>query len=80
MRETSHVPNEKIDQAILAAVGRQFLKVARIIAEVGDRFGTRDDEFYERVAIRIAALVVEKRLQSAGDITRWRYSEIRLPS
>jgi len=80
MRETSHVPDEKIDQAILAAVGRQFLKVARIIAEVGDRFGTRDDEFYERVAIRIAALVVEKRLQSAGDITRWRYSEIRLPS
>jgi len=73
MRETSHVPDEKIDQAILAAVGRQFLKVARIIAEVGDRFGTRDDEFYERVAIRIAALVVEKRLQSAGDITRWRY-------
>ncbi len=80
MRETSHVPDEKIDQAILAAVGRQFLKVARIIAEVGDHFGTRDDEFYERVAIRIAALVVEKRLQSAGDITRWRYSEIRLPS
>lgn len=80
MRETSHVPDEKIDQAILAAVGRQFLKVARIIAEVGDRFGTRDDEFYERVAIRIAALVLEKRLQSAGDITRWRYSEIRLPS
>ena len=79
MSKTPSALDEEIDRAILAAVGPQFLKVARIIADVRQGFGRSDDEFLEHIATRIGALVAARRLTAAGDISRWRHSEIRLP-
>jgi hypothetical protein len=84
-----------VDQAILACCKPQFLKVARIISDVAtalkvptisvERLFT--DETDEKptesdvdfIADRIKALVKAERLEWAGDLDRWRYSEIRLP-
>jgi hypothetical protein len=84
---------ELVDQTILACCKPQFLKVARIIVDVAralqvptpmERLFT-DDEPEEPVATevdfiaeRIKALVKNGTLESAGNLDRWRYSEIRL--
>ena len=78
MTDAVSLLNEKIDRAIMAAARPQFLKVARIIADVATDFGRRDDEFLERIAARIEALVASRGLEAAGDISKWRQSEIRL--
>ena len=85
---------ELVDQTILACCKPQFLKVARIILDVAkalkvpkplderlfiddtleNPMGTKVDF----IADRIKALVKAGTLQSAGNLDRWRYSEIRL--
>ena len=85
---------ELVDQTILACCKPQFLKVARIILDVAkalkvpkplderlfiddtleNPMGTKVDF----IADRIKALVEAGRLESAGNLDRWRYSEIRL--
>jgi hypothetical protein len=69
-----------VDQAILACCKPQFLKVARILGDVAVALKVpidvdRDLDF---VSDRIKALVKAGRLESQGDLDRWRYSEIRL--
>ena len=85
---------ELVDQTILACCKPQFLKVARIIVDVAaalkvpmpmaervfideapeEPMGTEVDF----IADRISALVMAGRLESAGILDRWRFSEIRL--
>ena len=70
---------QEIDGFILAAVRPQWLKVARIIADVlkdceRNDVASRDDT----IAVRIQALVAGGRLEAQGDLKRWRYSEVRL--
>jgi hypothetical protein len=85
---------ELVDQAILACCRPQFLKVARIIVDVATALKVPKamverlfiDEALEKpmgtevdfIADRINALVLARRLESAGNLDRWRYSEIRL--
>ena len=69
-----------VDQAILACCKPQFLKVARILGDVAVALKVpidvdRDLDF---ISDRIKALVKAGRLESQGDLDRWRYSEIRL--
>jgi hypothetical protein len=75
-------PVSDIDAAILATVAPSWRKVAFIVGRacqrIGGEFAERDDA-YEMIASRIQALVREGRLTSQGDVTKWRYSEIRLP-
>jgi Protein of unknown function len=83
------VSPDPIDQAILAACKPQFLKVARIIGDVANALNVstrveesedprgRDAEF-DFIADRIKALVKAKKLESAGNLGRWGWSEIRL--
>lgn len=68
-----------IDDAILACLSNKWQKVAMVIGVVGKDIASpeRDDEF-DRVAKRIYALVRAGRVAAAGDIKRWRESEIRL--
>jgi hypothetical protein len=86
---------ELVDETILASCKPQFLKVARIIIDVATALKVPKpmaerlfiDETLEKpmgtevdfIADRIKALVKAKRLESAGNLDRWRYSEIRLP-
>jgi hypothetical protein len=85
---------ELVDQTILACCKPQFLKVARIIVDVATALKVPKamverlfiDEALEKpvgtevefIADRINALVLARRLESAGNLDRWRYSEIRL--
>ena len=71
--------NTEIDEAILACLSARWQKVALVVGAVGQSIASpeRDDEF-DRVARRIYALARAGRIATAGDIKRWRESEIRL--
>ena len=84
---------ELVDQTILACCKPHFLKVARVIIDakalavpppVSERLLT-DEELEERmrmeedfIAGRIKALVETGGLEGAGNLDRWRHSEVRL--
>ncbi len=71
--------NEKIDQMIMSIVNERWQKVAMVVATVlldgGEEFYSVDDI---SVAERVAALVEEGKLESQGDLSEMRYSEVRL--
>jgi hypothetical protein len=85
---------ELVDQTILACCEPQFFKVARIIIDVAKALKVPVlkverlyfDEAPEApmetevnfIADRIKTLVKAGTLESAGNLDRWRYSEIRL--
>jgi len=85
---------ELVDQTILACCKPQFLKVARIIIDVATTLKMPKplterlffDEGPEKpmgtavdfIADRIKALVTAGMLEPAGNLDRWRFSEIRL--
>jgi XRE family transcriptional regulator, aerobic/anaerobic benzoate catabolism transcriptional regulator len=68
-----------VDQAILACCKPQFLKVARIVGDVATALKLPRDVDKDFIAERIKTLVKLERLESQGDLDRWRFSEIRLP-
>ena len=68
-----------IDQAILASCKPQFMKVARIVGDVAVALNVPTDVEKDFIADRIKALVKAERLESQGNLDRWRFSEIRLP-
>ena len=81
-----------VDQTIMALCKPQFLKVARVIVDVATALKVPMverlfiDETLEKpagtevdfIADRIKVLVKAERLESAGNLDRWRHSEIRL--
>lgn len=70
----------ELDDLVLSIALTQWQKVAMILSKVtrDDRFSCEnsDDEF-DSVAARIAYLVAQGRLESQGDISQWRFSEVR---
>ena len=72
---------ETIDDYILEACTKRFMKVARIIVDVSNKLGQpqHDDNglVFEK---RIRSLIEAGKLECAGDLSRWRFSEIRLTS
>lgn len=66
------------DDLILSETGERWLKVARIIGRVSDRVA--GGPHFDEVAARIRTLVDEGKLEAKGDLSRWRFSEVRLPS
>ena len=90
MTENTMSPDQ-VDQTILAFCKPQFLKVARIIIDVAKALNVPilkvERLFFDEtpmgtdvdfIADRIKALVKAGMLESAGNLDRWRYSEIRL--
>ena len=72
---------QKIDQFILASIDHNWQKVAMIVARALtepdlDFPNTEDDA--EFVACRIEVLISTGRLESKGNTTNWRHSEVRL--
>jgi len=72
---------ELIDETILACCKPKFLKVARVVGDVamvlkGPKGSEKD---LGLIADRIKALVKAEKLESQGNLDRWRFSEIRLP-
>jgi Protein of unknown function len=68
--------NNAWDDLIFSEVREDWLKVARIIGRVSDR--VPNGPHFERIAARIQILVKEGKLEAKGDVSRWRYSEVRL--
>jgi hypothetical protein len=69
---------ELIDQTILACCKPRFLKVARIIGDVAVALKVPIDSEKDFIADRIKELVKAQKLESQGNLERWRFSEIRL--
>jgi Protein of unknown function len=69
--------NDLLDMLILSSASERWQKVARIVALVSDR--ASDETKLDAIADRIQALVDDGKLQAEGDLSRWRYSEVRLP-
>jgi len=71
----------QIDAIILSTLGRNWTKVAMVIARVVEAIG-RDlpsgDEGCEIISRRLDALVHDGRLAAQGDTKNWRFSEVRL--
>jgi hypothetical protein len=68
--------DEELDQAILQEASPRFLKTAMVLARVNQKYGFDYDLTFQR----ICQLVENRKLESIGDISRWRHSELRLPS
>jgi hypothetical protein len=72
--------DEVIDNAILSIVGSRFQKVAMIIAKAEKELERRSLIVdMEMIWKRIIALTGDGKLEGAGDLARWRHSEVRLP-
>jgi hypothetical protein len=67
---------DELDAKIIASSRREWRKVAFVIVTVAQDHGAD----YDTVAVRLAALVGAGKLESQGDITNWRFSEVRLPA
>ena len=50
-----------------------------IIFRASEILGVADERNYELIAQEIASLVADGELEAVGDISQWRYSEVRLP-
>jgi hypothetical protein len=67
-----------IDEAIIAVLSEadgRWQKVAMVVGRIGIKFG---GDYLEPAARRIEALVQEGRLESQGNLKKWRSSEVRL--
>jgi hypothetical protein len=71
---------EALDAAILSRAGKRWLKAAMIGARALDDLGLPpSDVQFEAVVARMRALVAQGRLLAKGNLSRPRFSEIRLP-
>jgi Protein of unknown function len=69
-----------IDERILFFVGPQWRKVAFVLAKVIHEFKAKKTSISEeRLEKRLRVLIRSQQIESAGDISRWRFSEVRLP-
>jgi hypothetical protein len=55
------------------------MKVTRIVGDTAKALKLPDGRSMDFIGKRIKALVKAKKLEAAGDVDRWHYSEIRLP-
>ena len=74
------VTDSFIDERILFFVRPQWRKVAFVLTKVIHEFhakgiGVSEDRFEQR----LRALIELQQIEPAGDISRWRFSEVRLP-
>jgi hypothetical protein len=73
----------EIDRAVLAVADEEWRKVAMVIARAAEILTpekSQSDEGLRLIAGRVAELVRDGHLISQGDLSQWRYSEVRLPS
>ena len=71
----SHISDNELDALLLAQVRMEWQKVALIVAKAMIVHQAWDDD---RITQRIIDLVNAGKLASAGDVRKWRFSEVRL--
>jgi Protein of unknown function len=68
-----------IDTIVLSAMKPQWQKVARVVVQSSKRCEELGHSISDEVlAARIRALAESGRLEGAGDLRKWRHSEVRL--
>jgi Protein of unknown function len=73
------VSEADLDAVILSALTSRLQKTAIVIGKATHRCGERAlPVSAEIIGARIQALVDADRIESAGDLRKWRYSEVRL--
>jgi Protein of unknown function len=74
------VSEADLDALIFAETDKHWLKVARIVGNVFQTLKSRCIRLpMDIIAARIAKLVEVGHLESQGNLTMWRHSEVRLP-
>ena len=69
-----------LDAIILSHAREEWQKVARIAARTMEQCGVEpNDDHLETVVARVSDLVARGRLEAKGNLTRPRFSEVRLP-
>jgi hypothetical protein len=79
------VSENDLDAIIFSVVKTQWLKVARVISDAMKAIEARNlpvdaDEIIQAVGARVIWLDEAGRLESQGDLRKWRFSEVRLPA
>ena len=70
----------EIERIILSFSKKDWLKTAMILAKTLRECEARNiDTTYEEIAAKLENLCNLKQLESRGDLSKWRRSEIRLP-
>ncbi len=79
MKGETAMGNElEIDALILSLVTAHWQKTASVIGQTRERYpGSLGGDPEEKVAERIKWLAGTNRLESRGELSRWRHSEIR---
>jgi tagatose-1,6-bisphosphate aldolase non-catalytic subunit AgaZ/GatZ len=73
------VTESDVDKLIFAALRGNWRKVAMIVGNVFQMCETRSIPLSDEViAARIQELAEAGRIESQGNLTKWRYSEVRL--
>ena len=75
------VSEDDLDAIILSVVKTQWLKVAMVIVKAAKECQARNLPVdHEVIGVRIRFLSEADRLESQGDVRKWRFSEVRLPA
>jgi Protein of unknown function len=70
-----------LDDLILSVVNPNWQKVAMVLGKARRLSESRGLEIsYDAFADRIAELCMEGRLESQGNVSKWRRGEVRLPA
>jgi len=77
MEDISDLSDDELDALLIAQATTNWQKVAMVIGSAMRRYEKWDED---RVGARVAALVDAGKLESAGNIHKWRFSEVRLPA
>jgi hypothetical protein len=73
------VTEADLDALILSELAERLLKVARIVARVFETLEVRSIYLsHEVIAARVRELAETGRIESVGNLTMWRHSEVRL--
>jgi hypothetical protein len=73
------VSEADLDRIILSAMTSQLQKTAMVIARTLEQCAQLNLPIdADIVGVRLAALADFDRIESAGDLRKWRYSEVRL--
>jgi hypothetical protein len=77
------IPASELDELILSFCDNHWRKVARVAGKTLDALEARgiaiDGTIAEHFDARLATLIGGGQLEGAGNIRKWRYSEVRLP-
>lgn len=75
----SKLSDTELDTLLLAKVEKRWLKVARIVGDVMFALDALTAQDEQRLISRVKYLAETGKVESAGDVRKPRFSEIRLP-